>query len=125
MTRNRTLGTVLVTELSVPALNDALRRIQGRIDEIKGLKGRSLIWDRVRGDDPEEASDFVTRQYGDVTFVDVGSDQEITGQKTFTTTILLTQGARVAGGSITGQEPAVLRWIDLNNQLIHAWGTST
>ena len=125
MTRNRTLGTVLLTELSLPALNVALRRIQARVDEIKGLKGRSLIWDRVRGDDPEDTEDFVTKQFGAATFVDIENPQEITGQKTFATTILLEQGARVNGGSITGIEPAVLRWIDLNNQLIHAWGTAT
>lgn len=60
MVANRTLGPIQVHSLDVSSLNLAFAEIQNRLDAIKGLRGRSEVWDRVRADNPSVDSDAVT-----------------------------------------------------------------
>lgn len=60
MSRNLSLGGIQVFDNSIASINLALLQVQMRLDELKGLHGRSLIYDRVRADDPNESSDAVT-----------------------------------------------------------------
>ena len=48
MSNRLSLGPVQVVENSVISINDALRQIQNRLDEMKGLRGRSLTFDRIK-----------------------------------------------------------------------------
>ena len=51
------LGPVQIFDADVLSINEALRQLSERIDELKGLRGRTLIYDRVRADDPTESQD--------------------------------------------------------------------
>lgn len=48
MSRNLTLGPVQVVSLDLASLNYALLEVQNRIDALKGLRGETIINDRVR-----------------------------------------------------------------------------
>jgi len=61
MADRATLGPVQVINNDIWALNDAFRQVTERIDAIKGLRGRTLIYDRIRSDDPVEDQDVLTR----------------------------------------------------------------
>ncbi len=61
MANNKSLGPIQVHANDIDSINDSLRRIQDRIDDIKGLHGRTQIWDRIRADDPEEDQDVLTK----------------------------------------------------------------
>jgi hypothetical protein len=61
MADRASLGPIQVTGNDVWTLNDAFRQLTERIDAIKGLRGRTLIYDRIRSDDPQEDQDVLTR----------------------------------------------------------------
>jgi len=61
VTDNLTLGPVQVFSNDVSEINLALRLLSERMDELKGLRGRSLIFDRVRVDDAEENKDALNQ----------------------------------------------------------------
>lgn len=60
MSDRLSLGPIQVTGNSVFEINDALRQIQERIDEAKGLRGRHRVFDRVGVSSPTEAGDAAT-----------------------------------------------------------------
>jgi len=60
MSENLSLGPVQLFDNSVDAINLALRGLQDLLDEAKGLRGRVMVYDRIRADDPTETDDVVT-----------------------------------------------------------------
>lgn len=54
------MGGIQIFDNTIGSINLALLEVQTRLDELKGLHGRSLIYDRVRANDPTEANDAVT-----------------------------------------------------------------
>lgn len=60
MSNNLTEGTLLIPDNDLSSINYALAEIQRRIDELKGLRGRTTIHDRVGVSDPTDASDAVS-----------------------------------------------------------------
>ncbi len=83
MADNLSEGPVQVFSDDVMAINDALRQLCERMDHIKGLRGRVLAYDRVRGDDPTEQQDAVTLGAGPSSFVTLANAQTVAGEKTF------------------------------------------
>lgn len=76
MVNNLSLGPVQIFTLETASVNGALRDLSERIDALKGLRGRTEIWDRTRVDDPTQAQDALTlgaaaRQYGEIYAYDV------------------------------------------------------
>ncbi len=82
MSDRLSLGPVQVFSNDPFVLNDAFRQLSERIDELKGLRGRGLIHDRVGVSDPvvtgdavnlgtRDASNVVTTPTGRMTY---GSD---------------------------------------------------
>ena len=61
MSSNESKGPIQVFGNSAVEINDALRQIQEQLDAIQGLRGRSLVFDRVRASDPTVDQDVVTR----------------------------------------------------------------
>ena len=59
MSNNLTLGPAQILDLSVPSINLALQDLTNRIDEIKGLRGRTELWDRAQVSSPSVSSDAV------------------------------------------------------------------
>jgi hypothetical protein len=57
---NESLGPVQVFSADVASINLALAEMQERMDHLKGLRGRTEIWDRARADNPRERQDVVT-----------------------------------------------------------------
>lgn len=105
MSNNRTEGFIQVIGNSALEINVALQQIQQRLDHAKGLSGRILRYDRMRVDPATADEDALTKGASDDTFVTLGTVQTITAQKTFDT--------------------VAIRVIDGNDQLIHAFGTTT
>ena len=62
MVDNLTKGPVQVISNDVPSLNVALLDLQERIDELSGLRGRAMIYDRTRIDSPLVDTDAVDLQ---------------------------------------------------------------
>jgi len=62
MVANVSLGPVQVFGLDIASLNYALRDLSERIDALKGLRGRSEIFDRTRVDSPTVETDAVDLQ---------------------------------------------------------------
>lgn len=62
MVANVSLGPVQVYSLDIASLNLALRELSERLDALKGLRGRSEIFDRTRVDSPSVATDAVDLQ---------------------------------------------------------------
>ena len=62
MVDNLTKGPVQVIGNDVASINYALRDVQERIDELSGLRGRAMIYDRARIDSPAVATDAVDLQ---------------------------------------------------------------
>jgi hypothetical protein len=62
MSQNLTLGPVLVFDNSVAAINFALIELQDRTDKARGIKGRTLVHDRLRVSDDTEADDAVNQR---------------------------------------------------------------
>lgn len=60
MANNTSLGPVQVMGNSVTEINFALQQVQERIDEIKGLRGRAILYDRVGVSSPTESGDAAT-----------------------------------------------------------------
>ena len=114
MSNRDSLGPIQITGVSVFELNDALQQVMERIDALKGLRGRGMIYDRVRVDDPTVASDAMTLgTFDDSTtvFVTKTTTQTISGLKTFTATVTL--------------NAASLRYTDSNGTVLHCFGSST
>ena len=59
MSNNLTLGPVQILSNDVASLNLAFQQCLDRIDELVGLRGRALIWDRAQVSSPTVASDAV------------------------------------------------------------------
>lgn len=59
MSNNLSLGPVQTFSLDLGSINLALRELSERIDELKGLRGRALIWDRAQVSAPSADSDAV------------------------------------------------------------------
>lgn len=114
------LGPVQVYDVTPLAVNDALRELSERLDELKGLRGRAAIYDRVAVGAPAEASDAARLgSFPDAgTLVTTGAVQTITGVKTFTATLMVTGANLVIQGG-------VWRMLDANGTLIHAFGAAT
>lgn len=104
MSNNESLGPLQVMDNSVLSINDALRQVQDRLDEAKGLRGRATILDRTQVSDPTEQTDAVNLGTTAGIIVTLATDQTITGKKTFT---------------------LPLRMVDAGGNLIHAFGTLT
>ena len=126
MSDRLSMGPIQITSVSVFEVNDALRQVSERIDELKGLRGRGMIFDRVRVDDPTVSSDAMTLgSFGssvDV-FVTLVTTQTITAAKTFS-------GAVTFGSTTTFQNTvtlsqASLRYADSNGTVLHSFGSST
>ena len=62
MSNNLSLGPVQTFSLDLASVNLALRELSERIDELKGLRGRSLIWDRTQVSSPTIDTDAVDLQ---------------------------------------------------------------
>jgi hypothetical protein len=52
-------GPIFVADNDINSINDVLRRIQDQLDEIRGLRGRALVFDRVQVSDPTDKDDAV------------------------------------------------------------------
>lgn len=59
MSSNLTLGAVQVLDNSVSSINLALQELLNRIDDIKGLRGRTELWDRAQVSAPTVSTDAV------------------------------------------------------------------
>lgn len=59
MSNNLTLGALQVHDNSVLSINLALAEVLERIDQLKGLRGRSEVWDRMQISSPSVATDAV------------------------------------------------------------------
>ena len=57
-----TKGPVQVFDLDIASLNYALRDLSERLDELSGLRGRAMIYDRARVDSPSVDTDAVDLQ---------------------------------------------------------------
>ena len=112
MSDNLTRAPLQVFDLDISQINDALRQIQNQLDEMQGLRGRALVWDRMQVSDPTVSLDALNLgSAGLGTFVTTGTAQTITATKTFT-------------ANQTWDTKAI-RVIDGNGQLIHSFGTIT
>ena len=59
MSTNLSLGPIQCHDNSIFSINAALMELQERIDHLKGLRGRSEVWDRVRIESPTVNTDAV------------------------------------------------------------------
>jgi hypothetical protein len=59
MSNNKSLGAVQVFSADPVQINVALMELANRIDQLKGLRGRALVHDRVRLDNPTASDDGV------------------------------------------------------------------
>ena len=59
MSNNRSLGPVQIISNDVSSLNLAFTELLQRVDEIKGLRGRTELWDRTQVSSPSVNSDAV------------------------------------------------------------------
>lgn len=88
MSNRLSLGPVQVYGDTVADINLALRELQERLDAMKGLRGRSLIYDRMRVDDPTEIKDAINRPLAATslpsTVVEDNTAETITGTWTVT-----------------------------------------
>jgi len=62
MSNNLSLGPIQCFDNSVVSINLALQEVLERIDQLKGLRGRSEIWDRARVSTPSADTDAVDLQ---------------------------------------------------------------
>ena len=143
MSDRLSLGPVQVTGLSLVEINDALRQIQDRQDEASGLRGRRLIYDRVRVNNPTENLDALN--LGSLTdeveglFATVAPPEVADASSAGTsTTTLARQDHTHKGVSITGtqtvsgiktfsatvtlSEASALKYTDTNGQILHGFG---
>jgi hypothetical protein len=61
MSNRESEGPIQVFSNDVREINDALAQIGNRLDHLKGLRGRTTVYDRVRANDPSEDQDVLTR----------------------------------------------------------------
>lgn len=61
MSSRQSEGIVQVFTNDPREINDALATITNRLDHLKGLRGRTELWDRIRANDPTEDQDVLTR----------------------------------------------------------------
>jgi hypothetical protein len=102
VSNNDSLGPIMIADMSVFAINDALRQIGDRIDDSKGLRGRAQIFDRTQVSDPVIGTDAVNLDTATGVIVTLDTDQTVVGTKSFTLPV---------------------RMIDANGFLIHSFGT--
>ena len=60
MSNHESEGPIQVFGNSPQEINDALAQISNRLDHLKGLRGRTLLYDRVRAEDPRARGDVLT-----------------------------------------------------------------
>jgi hypothetical protein len=60
MSSNLTLGPVQIVSLDMASINLAFQRVQEAIDASVGLRGRAMVHDRLRVDDPSADDDAVS-----------------------------------------------------------------
>jgi hypothetical protein len=122
MSNNLSMGPVQVLSLDVASLNLAFAEIQNRLDQLKGLRGRSEVWDRVQVSSPVQASDAI----------DLGSLEE--REALFHLTLLASAtGIAVTPGTTYAEVSTLLRQpinfavpVGLTGRLIAgAWGTDS
>ena len=126
MSDRLSLGPIQVVGNSPFEINDAFRQVSERLDELKGLRGRGMIFDRVRVDDPAVSSDAMTlgsfSESVDV-FVTLVTVQTITAAKTFSGTV--TFGSTTTFQNTVTLSQASLRYADSNGTVLHSFGSST
>lgn len=61
MSNRESEGIVQVFTNDPREINDALATITNRMDHLKGLRGRTEVWDRIRANDPTADQDVITR----------------------------------------------------------------
>ena len=61
MSSRQSEGIVQVFSNDPREINDALATITNRLDHLKGLRGRTLTYDRIRAENPTTANDVLTR----------------------------------------------------------------
>ena len=61
MSNRESEGPIQVLGNSPQEINDALATITNRLDHLKGLRGRTEVWDRIRASDPTADQDVLTR----------------------------------------------------------------
>ena len=143
MSDRLSLGPVQVTGLSLVEINDALRQIQDRQDEASGLRGRRLIYDRVRVNNPTENLDALN--LGSLTdeveglFATVAPPEVADASSAGTSTTTLARqdhthkgvsitgtqtvsGAKTFSSTVTLELAAALKYTDTNGQLLHGFG---
>lgn len=62
--RSRSLGPVQVASVDVPNINLALAQIQEQLDQLRGLRGVTRVYNRLKVDDPQDADDALTAGVG-------------------------------------------------------------
>lgn len=61
MSNRESEGPIQVFTNDVREINDALAQISNRLDHLKGLRGRTEVFDRIRANDPSADQDVITR----------------------------------------------------------------
>lgn len=61
MSNRQSEGPIQVFTNDVREINDAFAQIGNRLDHLKGLRGRTELWDRVRADDATTDQDVLTK----------------------------------------------------------------
>lgn len=117
MSDRESLGPVQIRLLNVGDINAAFRELVGRIDALKGLRGRTIIYDRVRVSDPVETNDAVANPVVAST-IDHG---QLTGNADDDHTQYLLLNGRVGGQTILTAKPLYFK--DSNGTIIHQFST--
>jgi hypothetical protein len=112
-------GPIQVFTNDVREINDAFAQIGNRLDHLKGLRGRTELWDRVRADDPTADQDVLTK----------GSLATVAQVVFFSNTMVLAlrpgeSVQEISAGlrrqfNFSGPRPTVARL------LMHGWGTES
>jgi len=113
MSERESLGPIQIRMLNVGDINAALRQLVERIDELKGLRGRTIIYDRVRVSEPVEQEDAIAVPILSST-VDHGG---LTGLSDDDHAQYLLLNGRVGGQTILTAKPVYFK--DSNGTIIH------
>ena len=101
MSERESLGPIRVGVVSVEGINLALRQVMERLDELKGLRGRTLMFDRLQVSHPTEVNDAVNNPVDDLVLsshlVYDNATTTMTGAFTFSTSIALSSSVTIDG----------------------------
>lgn len=143
MSDRLSLGPVQVTGLSLVEINDALRQLQDRMDEIHGLRGKAFIYDRTRVSAPtidEDAinlgslNDQVSGLFSTTAPPEVAdassagtstaglSRQDHTHKGVSITGTQTVSGPKTFSATVTLSLASALKLTDSNGQLLHGFG---